>query len=123
MKRTTGFLLAGLFVALVLAGVVSNFASGSPDGLDAASTRGCTVDAAGEITGGTCIAQGARDHETADSPLADYSVAGLDNPYLATGLSGVAGVLVTFALAGGVFWLARGRGRAAGTPAGPTRPE
>ena len=111
MKRTSGFLLAGLFVALLLAGVVSNFASSSPDGLDATSTRGCTLDADGRITGGTCMAAGQKEHETADSPLADYSVAGLDNPYLSTGLSGVAGVLVTFALAGGVFFLVRGRRR------------
>ena len=111
MKRTTGFLLAGLFVALLLAGVVSNFASGSPDGLDSAATRGCTLDASGEIIGGSCMAQGEKDHEAAGSPLADYSVAGLDNPYLSTGLSGVAGVLVTFAVGAGVFWLARGRRR------------
>lgn len=116
MRRTGGFLLVGLFVTLLLAGVVSSFASGSPDGLDAASTRGCTLDAAGEITGGTCMAQGAKDHEAAGSPLADYSVAGLDNAYLSTGLSGVLGVLVTFGLAGGVFWLVRAR-RDADTPA------
>ena len=109
MKKTTGFLLAGLFVALLLAGVASNFASGSPDGLDATTTRGCTLNAAGEITGGTCMAQGAKSHETAGSPFADYSVAGFDNPYLSTGLSGVLGVLVTFAVGGGVFWLVRTR--------------
>jgi cobalt/nickel transport protein len=109
VKRTTGFLLAGLFVALLLAGVVSNFASAAPDGLDAATTRGCTVNDAGEITGGTCMAQGAKDHEVAGSPLADYSVSGLDHPYLSTGLSGVLGVLLTFAVAGGLFWLTRGR--------------
>ena len=115
MKRSTGFLLAGLFVALLLAGVVSNFASGSPDGLDAAATRGCTVDDAGTITGGTCMAQGEKEHETSSSPLADYGIAGFDNPYLSTGLSGVVGVLATFLLAGGVFWLIRGR-RGAGGP-------
>ena len=118
MKRSTGFLFAGLVVALLLAGVVSNFASGSPDGLDSAATRGCTLDANGEITGGTCMARGEQEHEVAGSPLADYSVAGLDNPYLSTGLSGVAGVLVTFAIGAGVFWLARGR--RAPEPAEPT---
>jgi cobalt/nickel transport protein len=114
VKRSTGFLLAGLFVALLLAGVVSNFASGAPDGLDAATTRGCTLNDAGEITGGTCMAQGAKDHEVAGSPLADYAVTGLDNPYLSTGLSGVLGVLLTFAVAGGLFWLTRGRRGPAG---------
>ena len=123
MKRTTGFLLAGLFVALLLAGVVSNFASAAPDCLDAATTRGCTLNDAGEITGGTCMAQGAKDHEVAGSPLADYAVTGLDNPYLSTGLSGVLGVLLTFAIAGGVFWLSRGRrGTAAAEPAATPQP-
>jgi cobalt/nickel transport protein len=111
VKKTTGFLLAGLFVALLLAGVASSFASSSPDGLDATSYRGCTQNAAGEITGGTCIAQGAKDHEVAASPFADYGIVGLDNPYLSTGLSGVLGVLVTFGVAGGLFWLTRGRRR------------
>jgi cobalt/nickel transport protein len=111
VKKTTGFLMAGLLLALLLAGVVSNFASGSPDGLDATSTRGCTLDADGEITGGTCMAQGAKDHEVAGSPFADYGIAGFSNPYLSTGLSGVLGVLVTFGVAGGVFWLARSRRR------------
>jgi cobalt/nickel transport protein len=109
VRKTTGFLLTGLVVALLLAGVVSNFASGAPDGLDSASTKGCTTGADGEITGGTCIAQGARDHELGDSPLADYGVRGVDNGFLATGLAGVAGVLLTFAVAGGLFWLARSR--------------
>ncbi|MDP9799712.1 cobalt/nickel transport protein [Catenuloplanes nepalensis] len=101
------FILAGLLTALLLAGVVSSFASSSPDGLDSASTRGCTTNADGEITGGTCMAQGAKDHELADSPLADYGIAGVDNAYLSTGLSGIAGVLLVFAVAGGLFWVLR----------------
>jgi cobalt/nickel transport protein len=113
MKKTTWFVLAGLAVALVLAGVVSSFAAGAPDGLDAASTRGCTVNAAGEITGGSCIAQGAKDQELDDSPFAGYSFAGFDSRFLSTAASGVAGVLITFAFAGGLFWLTRRRASAA----------
>ena len=90
MKRTSWFVLGGLLVALLLAGVVSNFASDSPDGLDSASTRGCTVDAAGEITGGSCMARNAKENETAGSPFA-----------------GVVGVLLTFAVGGGLFRLVR----------------
>ncbi|GAB7040035.1 MULTISPECIES: PDGLE domain-containing protein [Catenuloplanes] len=101
------FVLAGLLTALLLAGVVSSFASSAPDGLDSASTRGCTTNADGEITGGTCMAQGAKEHELADSPLADYGVAGIDNAYLSTGLSGVVGVLLVFAVTGGIFWALR----------------
>lgn len=109
MKRSGWFLLGGLLITLLLAGVVSNFASSSPDGLDSASTKGCVVDEAGDIVGGTCMASNAKEHELGDSPLADYGVRGIDNAYLSTGLSGVVGVLLTFAVAGGIFWLVRSR--------------
>lgn len=114
-RRIWGFLVGGLLVALLLAGVVSNVASTDPDGLDSALLRGCTVDAQGTITGGTCPAQRTRAHELADGPLADYGVRGVDNRHLSTGLSGVIGVLVTFALGGGLFWLIRRR-PTAGSP-------
>ncbi|WP_200211164.1 PDGLE domain-containing protein [Micromonospora coerulea] len=117
-KRNWGFLLGGLLVALLLAGVVSNYASSHPDGLDSSLLTGCTVNADGEITGGSCPAQRAEDHELADSPLADYGIRGMDNRFLSTGLSGVLGVLLTFALGGGLFWLARRRGPAGTDPAG-----
>ena len=109
MKRGTWSLLSGLFVALLLAGVVSNFASSSPDGLDSASKKGCTTNAEGQITGGTCMAQNAKDHELGDGPLAGYGIRGIDNTYLSGGLAGVTGVLLTFAIGTGVFWLARRR--------------
>ena len=109
-KRTGAFLLGGLLVALLLAGVVSSFASGSPDGLDSAARAGCTFDADGNITGGECMAKGEQDHQMKDSPLADYGISGIDNEFLSTGLSGVLGVLVTFGIGAGVFWLVRRRG-------------
>ncbi|MCW3815466.1 PDGLE domain-containing protein [Micromonospora sp. DR5-3] len=119
-KRPWPFVLGGLLVALLLAGVVSNYASSHPDGLDSSLLKGCTVNAEDEITGGSCPAQRAKDHELADSPLADYGVRGVGNGFLSTGLSGVIGVLLTFALGGGLFWLARRRGTAtAGTPTAP----
>ncbi|MGN9803946.1 PDGLE domain-containing protein [Micromonospora sp. L32] len=111
-KRSWGFVAVGLLVALLLAGVASNYASSHPDGLDSSLLKGCTVDADGEITGGSCPAQQAKDHELADSPLADYGIRGVDNGFLSTGLSGVLGVLLTFAVGGGVFWLLRRRGPA-----------
>ncbi|SCL35195.1 PDGLE domain-containing protein [Micromonospora aurantiaca (nom. illeg.)] len=120
-KRHWPFVLGGLLVALLLAGVVSNYASSHPDGLDSSLLKGCTVNADDEITGGSCPAQQAKDHELADSPLADYGVRGIGNDFLSTGLSGVLGVLLTFALGGGLFWLARRRGPA--TPAGPAAPD
>lgn len=119
-KRPWPFLLGGLLVALLLAGVVSNYASSHPDGLDSSLLKGCTVNADDEITGGSCPAQQAKDHELADSPLADYGVRGIGNDFLSTGLSGVLGVLLTFAVGGGLFRLARRRGPARATATGPT---
>ena len=114
MSKRLGWLLAGgLLVALLLAGVVSNFASGSPDGLDHAARQGCTFNADDEITGGTCMAQQEGEHQLGDSPLADYGIRGIDNECLSTGLSGVLGVLVTFGVGGGLFWLVRRRDRSA----------
>ena len=108
--RLSVVLLGGLLASLLLAGVVSSFASTSPDGLDAASRRGCTFDADDEITGGDCVAKGAGDHELAGGPLADYGVSGADSSFLGRGLSGAIGVLLTFAVGAGLFWLIRCRG-------------
>ncbi len=119
MNRKLGwFLGAGLLVSLILAGVVSNFASASPDGLDSATLQGCTTDDEGNITGGECMAQQAEDHQLADGPLADYGIKGLDNPYLSTGLAGVAGVLVTFIIGSGLFWLVKRRSPTGGDDGG-----
>ncbi|MGC5289905.1 PDGLE domain-containing protein [Micromonospora sp. DT231] len=109
-NRSWVFLAGGLLVALLLAGVVSNYASSHPDGLDSSLLKGCTVDADDNIVGGSCPAQQARDHEFADSPLADYGVRGVSNSFVSTGLSGVLGVLVTFAIGACGFWLLRRRG-------------
>jgi cobalt/nickel transport protein len=88
--------------SLVIAGVVSHFASSSPDGLDAATLRGCEVveTPGGEQLTGTCIAQHASDHAMSASPLADYG----GSTWLHT-LAGILGVVVTMAVAGSAFWL------------------
>ena len=108
-NRLGWFVAGGLLVAILLAGVVSGFASSSPDGLDHTARARCTVNADGEITGGTCMARQETGHQTAGSPLAHYGIRGLGNDRLSTGLSGILGVLITFALGGGVFWLVRRR--------------
>jgi len=108
-KRLGWFIAAGLLLAALLAGVAGNFASASPDGLDNTALNGCTVDDQGEITGGTCMAQQEQAHQTADSPLADYGIRGIDNQFLSAGLSGILGVAVTFGIGGGLFWLVRRR--------------
>ncbi len=89
-------LLAGLGASLLLAGVVSFYASASPDGLEkVAADKG--IDAKAE------------DHAAADSPLADYGVEGITNGRLSGGLAGVIGVGVTVVAGTGVFWAVRRR--------------
>jgi len=93
-RRTTIFVAIGLIVALVLAGVGGFYASGHPDGLERVATDQGFVD-------------NAEDGAAADSPLADYGTAGVDNERVSVGVAGVIGVGVTFVLAGGAFWLLR----------------
>lgn len=120
MNRRLGwFLGAGLLVAVVLAGVVSNFASSDPDGLESVIHQGCELNEDGEIVGGECVARQAQDHELGDSPFADYGFAGVDNDVLGTAVSGVLGVLVTFAVGAGLFWLVRRRGGNGATAKAP----
>ena len=94
--RTRTFLLGGLLVALLVAGVVSYYASSHPDGLE-------------HVADQTGFLDSADDHAADDGPMADYSVDGVDNPRLAGGLAGVIGVLVTLVLAGGLGHAVRRR--------------
>jgi cobalt/nickel transport protein len=96
-SRTKLFVLAGLLVALVLAGLVSYYASADPDGLTKVS----------EDEG---FAQSEEAHDLEDSPLAGYSTKDVDNERLSGATAGVIGVGVTFVLAGGVALLVRRRG-------------
>lgn len=95
--KTRTLVLTGLLVALLLGGVVSYYASSSPDGLEFVAEETGFLDSAG-------------DHAAADGPMADYSVKGVDDPRLAGGLAGVAGILITLALAGGIALVVRRRG-------------
>ena len=88
--------IAGLLLTLVIAGVVSYYASSHPDGLEWAA-------------GESVYADTARDSAAADSPLPDYGVAGVDDGRLSGGLAGVIGVAVTLVLAGGLTLLLRRR--------------
>lgn len=102
------FIAAGLVVALILAFFVSPQASSEPDGLNkVASDEG--------------FSDQEEPHHLEDSPLAGYGVEGVDDDRLSTGLAGVIGVAVTFAVAGGAFLALRqvqrrrGRRREPGT--------
>jgi hypothetical protein len=94
--------MVGLVAALVVAGVVSYYASASPDGLEWAAEQ-------------SGFLHTAEDSAAAASPLADYGVSGVDSERLSGGLAGVIGVLVTLVLAGGLTLLLRRRGRSAAT--------
>ncbi|MGH3871531.1 MAG: PDGLE domain-containing protein [Pseudonocardiaceae bacterium] len=103
-RSSVGFFVSFGVIALLIAGVLSYLASSSPDGLDSVTRQGCEVtEVAGvEQLSGECVAQNARDHPVAGGPLADYTMGGNDG---LVGVAGVIGVLVTLALAGGLFWL------------------
>lgn len=108
------FVAVGLVVAVALAFLVAPEASSEPDGLERVA-----------IDEG--FAEGASDHDLADSPTADYGVRGIDDARLGTGLAGVLGIGVTFLVAGGIAALVRrrrpsdqGPTSGAGSPDAPT---
>jgi ABC-type spermidine/putrescine transport system permease subunit I len=101
MKDTKRVFLIGLLVTLVVAVIVAQFASSSPDGLEhVADQQG--------------FAANATDHGLSDSPLADYGDNLTDNSTVNTAVAGAVGVLMTLALGYGVFWLTARRSD--GTP-------
>ena len=106
--RTRTFLLVGLVVALLVAGVASYYASGRPDGLNAVA----------ETTG---FLDTQEESPTADSLFAGYTTEGVENERLSGGLAGVAGTLAVLLLAGGLAWGVRRRGT--GRRTGETDPE
>lgn len=92
--------LAGTATALLLAGVVSYYASAAPDGLE-------------KVAGDNGIDERAEEHDLADSPLADYGVQQVADERLSGGLAGVIGVGGTLALGSGIFIAVRRRRSAA----------
>ncbi|WP_329089821.1 MULTISPECIES: energy-coupling factor ABC transporter permease [unclassified Streptosporangium] len=91
-RRPGWFLPAGIAVAALLAGVVSFYASSSPDGLESVAEDKGFI---GQAT----------DHSLGEQPLADYGDVG----GIPVGVAGVIGVGVTLAVGGGVFYAVRRR--------------
>jgi cobalt/nickel transport system permease protein len=89
-RNIVGLIVAGLIVAVLLATLVSPFASSSPDGLE-------------KVAADKALDTEVEDHALADGPLADYGVEGVDNERVGTGLAGLIGVVVTFAAGFAVF--------------------
>ena len=93
---TRTLLVAGVALSLLLAGVLSWYASSSPDGLErVAEDQGFSQ------TGG--------DHAAADSPLAGYGTEGVEDERLSGALAGVMGVAVTGVVMGGLILALRRR--------------
>ncbi|MCW2902640.1 MAG: ABC-type cobalt transporter [Streptosporangiaceae bacterium] len=94
---TRRFLMAGLLVAVILAGIVSFYASSQPDGLQkVAADKGINAKQV--------------NRPRPDSPLGAYGVKGVQDRRLSGGLAGLLGVGVTLVIGGGMFWLVRRRG-------------
>ncbi|MCX6395752.1 MAG: PDGLE domain-containing protein [Propionibacteriales bacterium] len=94
--RNRRFLLGFLLVSLLVAGVGSYYASSHPDGLS-------------YVAGTTGFDDSADDSPAAVSPLADYSVAGVEDDRLGGGLAGVIGGVVVLVLSSGLFAVVRRR--------------
>ena len=83
------FVAAAAVVTVLVAGVLSGFASSHPDGLESiASASGFAADA--------------RESVTAGSPLADYAVAGWGGSRMSGAAAGIAGCLLVFLTVTGI---------------------
>ena len=98
------FILIGLAVALVLAILVSPFASPLPDGLEkVAQEKGFSE-------------KGEGPQAWKSSPVPDYAMPGLGQGRVATAAAGLAGTVIVFAAAWGLAFLIRARSKNSGGP-------
>ncbi len=95
-RRTRTFWLAGLVITLVVAAVVSQFASDDPDGLEYVAER-------------EGIAATAEDHDLSGSALADYGDGLTGNSAVDTAIAGVVGVVITLGVGWAFFHFIRRR--------------
>ena len=94
MLASRKFYIAGFIASLFLAGIVSFYASSSPDGLE-------------KVAGDIGFIETAKEHTNADGTLADYGVKGVENERLSTGAAGVIGVLATAGVSSALFLILR----------------
>ena len=93
---TKWFAIGALVVALLLAGVVSYWASSAPDGLN-------------KVASDTGFGAQEKQHGLDESPFAGYGTKGLGDGFASGAVAGVAGVGITLALAGGLTLVLRRR--------------
>lgn len=92
-RRTGALVVVGLLVSLLLAGVVSSWASDKPDGLEqVAASHGMESEPS--------------EHDT---PFSGYATDGISGSRWSTAVAGVVGVTVTFAVVGGLALVLRRR--------------
>lgn len=92
MQTSRKFYIAGFVLSLFLAGVVSFYASSSPDGLE-------------KVAQDIGFSKTAKENTNADGTLADYGVKGIENERASVGIAGVIGVIATAVVAGVGFKL------------------
>jgi cobalt/nickel transport system permease protein len=97
---TRVFVIGGLIAAFFFATIVSQFAFGSPDGLES------VAESEGFI-------ESAEDHALADWIFADYATSGIANETLSLAIAGIVGTLITLLVAWGIVLAVRDK---------PTRP-
>jgi cobalt/nickel transport system permease protein len=86
-------LVVGLIVSIVIASILSFYASSQPDGLE-------------KVTADQSLDVNAVDSANADSALADYGVAGVENERASAFLGGIIGVAITGLAGVGLYvWL------------------
>lgn len=90
---TRTLVLVGITLALVIAGLVSHYASGKPDGLMYVADETGFADTA----------------HASDGPMAGYETEGVEDTRLSGGLAGVTGVALVLVLAGGLTFVLRRR--------------
>lgn len=93
---TRTLVITGVVVAFLLAGFVSYYASGNPDGLE-------------YVAGEKGFDDTAKEHGAADSPMADYATKGVDDSRLSGAVAGITGTVLVLVVAGGVAYLVRRR--------------
>ena len=101
MLNNRKFYISGFVISLFLAGVVSFYASSSPDGLE-------------KVAEDIGFIETAKDHSNADGALADYGVKGIENERTSVGVAGVIGVIGTAVVAGIGFKLIARKPKKAG---------
>lgn len=79
------FYMGFFAVAALLAAVVSFYASSHPDGLE-------------KVAEDNGFLNTAKDSAVANSPLADYSFAGIESARLSVAVAGIVGVIITAAV-------------------------